>query len=132
MNAEKFDRACELIAEGQSLRAACEAVELAKTSFLRWCDEDKARADQYTRAREQGADAEFEDLQNELDEAPQMAPSGAVDAGWVAWKRLRVDTKKWALSKKAPKRYGDSTRHELTGADGRTLAQELAGLNAIK
>jgi hypothetical protein len=32
-----------------------------------------------------------------------------VDAGWVAWQRNRVDTRKWLLSKLQPKKYGDKT-----------------------
>jgi hypothetical protein len=33
-------------------------------------------------------------------------------------RRLQVDTRKWLLSKLAPKKYGDRTAMELTGADG--------------
>lgn len=115
VNAEKAAKVCELVAEGQSLRAACEAAEVAKTSFLRWCDETPELADQYARARDKGNDAEFERLQEVVDEEPAIGPSGGVDAGWVAWKRLQVDTKKWALSKKAPKKYGDKLEHNVTG-----------------
>ncbi len=32
--------------------------------------------------------------------------------------RLRVDTRKWLMSKIAPKRFGDKKTHELTGANG--------------
>jgi hypothetical protein len=32
--------------------------------------------------------------------------------------RLRVDTRKWLMSKIAPKRFGDKRSHELTGANG--------------
>jgi len=115
VNAEKAAKVCELVAEGQSLRAACEAVGVKNPTFLLWCDKDAALAEQYARAREKGIDAEFERLQEAVEEPPERGPSGGVDAGWVAWKRLQVDTKKWALSKKAPKKYGDKLDIEHKG-----------------
>lgn len=115
VNAEKAAKVCELVAEGQSLRAACEAVGVKNPTFLLWCDKDAALAEQYARAREKGIDAEFERLQEAVEEPPERGPSGGVDAGWVAWKRLQVDTKKWALSKKAPKKYGDKIDHNVSG-----------------
>jgi hypothetical protein len=110
---EKANAVCAKVAEGLSLRKACEAEGMTHPTFLRWCDEDKALADQYARARATGTDAEFEALNELQDMEPQTGPSGTVDAGWVAWKRLQVDTKKWELSKKAPKKYGDKV--ELAG-----------------
>lgn len=115
MNAEKAAQVCELVSQGESLRAACEAVGTTHPTFLRWCAENKELADQYAHAREAGSDVEFESLADMVAEQPQTAPSGAVDAGWVAWKRLQVDTKKWALSKKAPKKYGDKIDHNVSG-----------------
>lgn len=35
--------------------------------------------------------------------------------------RLMVDARKWILSKLAPKKYGDRTQTEITGADGGPL-----------
>lgn len=44
--------------------------------------------------------------------------NGGTDAGAVAKQRLQVDTRKWMLSKLAPKKYGERTAMELTGANG--------------
>ena len=115
MNAEKAAKVCELVAEGQSLRAACDSLGFSHCTFLDWCRDSEELANQYARAREDGCDAEFDRLQEAVEEQPERGPSGGVDAGWVAWKRLQVDTKKWALSKKAPKKYGDKTQHEVSG-----------------
>lgn len=115
MDAQKAAKVCELVAEGNSLRAACESVGFSHSTFLDWCRDNEELANQYARARDNGVDAEFERLQESVEEEPAIGPSGGVDAGWVAWKRLQVDTKKWALSKKAPKKYGDKTQHEVTG-----------------
>lgn len=35
--------------------------------------------------------------------------------------RLRIDTRKWHLSKLLPKKYGDKIQNELTGKDGAPL-----------
>ena len=36
----------------------------------------------------------------------------------VARNRLRVDTRKWALSKMLPRKFGDKNTTEVTGPDG--------------
>lgn len=129
MTEEQAAQVCDHVSDGKSARKACELVGVSLTTFLRRCDNDKALAEQYTRARATGTDVEFERLAELQEQPPQYGPSGAVDAGWVAWKRLQVDTKKWELSKKAPKKYGE--RLELDGGlEVRGLAQELAQLNA--
>jgi hypothetical protein len=86
-------------------------------TFLLWCDQNQALADQYTRARSVGADIEFEGLQELADEPPEKTASGSVDAGWVAWQRNRIDVRKWSLSKKAPKKYGDKVDLTHSGGD---------------
>lgn len=117
---------CDRVAEGASLRKAAQENGTTHTSFLRWCDADRELADQYTRARATGADAEFEELGALQEEKPPTLPSGAVDTGWVAWRRLQVDTKKWELSKKAAKKYGDKieTTHEV-GDSIRAVVREI-------
>lgn len=43
------------------------------------------------------------------------------DSDVIQRSRLRVDTRKWLMSKLAPKKYGDKTL--LTGADGESAPQ---------
>jgi hypothetical protein len=104
---EVADRVCERIKQGQSLRAASEAEGVHHSTVMTWARDHAAFANQYARAREIGFDVDFEQLEDMAAEPPPQTASGATDAGWVAWKRLQIDTKKWALSKKAPKKYGD-------------------------
>ena len=42
----------------------------------------------------------------------------------IARSRLRVDTRKWLLSKALPKIYGDKIQAEVTGKDGKDLIPE--------
>ncbi len=105
-----------LIAEGNSLHSACRQTEGASVgSFLRWCDADSELAERYARARCTGADVSFDKLEELQSQEPPVGPDGKVDSGWVAWRRLQVDTMKWALAKKRPQRYGDAitTTHEV-------------------
>jgi hypothetical protein len=41
--------------------------------------------------------------------------------GDVARDRLRFDSRRWYLSKLAPKRYGDKLQQEVSGPDGGAL-----------
>lgn len=115
MQPEKAQAICAAVAEGKSLRTAAKEQGLSHTAFLLWCREDQELANQYARARDTGTDAEFEDLDILQNEQPERDERGKVDPGWVAWKRLQIDTKKWALSKKAPRKYGEKieTTHEV-------------------
>ena len=102
--------------EGNSLRKACEAAEVAIGSFLRWVDEDATLAEQYTRARARLLDVQAEELEDIGDQAAM-----AETAVEVAGLRLKSDNRKWLLSKLAPKKYGDKMQQEITGKDGTPL-----------
>lgn len=119
---EKADAICASVMEGNSLRAACEEVGIKHPTFLLWVSKDKALADQYAHARQIGCDVEFESLQDIADEPPEKTASGSVDAGWVAWQRNRIDVRKWALSKKQPKKYGDKIEHDHKGGISLSLS----------
>ena len=50
----------------------------------------------------------------ELADAPPLThpETGAIDGAAVQWRRLQVESRKWLLSKIAPKRYGDRVEVE--------------------
>lgn len=112
---ERADRICEMLQKGHSLRQAAKAEGVDPSTVLRWKEANPDFAQQYARAREIGYEVDFEQLEELAAEPPPQTASGSTDAGWVQWKRLQIDTKKWALSKKAPKKYGDKveTTHQL-------------------
>jgi hypothetical protein len=91
----------------------------------RWyVDDREGFSSQYAQARDTGLDAMADELLEIGDDGSNdwMERHGQDSAGWLAngehvqRSRLRVDTRKWLLSKMAPKRYGDKLQH--TGADG--------------
>ena len=86
------------------------------STFLRWVSEDEKLADQYAHARAILLEHLSEDLIDKADEAVGVTNSGTTDTGAVAKQRLQVDTRKWLLSKLAPKKYGDRVDH--TSSDG--------------
>jgi hypothetical protein len=67
---------------------------------------------------EKRADLDFEALEDELVTTPERLQSGAIDPGWVQLQRLKVDTRKWAISHRLPKKYGDTGKIALTNASG--------------
>lgn len=104
---ERADAICARISEGESLRSVCRDIGISHSLVLKWARDNLAFRDQYARAREDGAEADFDGLQELADEQPERTASGSVDAGWVSWQKNRIDTRKWSLAKKLPKKYGD-------------------------
>lgn len=47
------------------------------------------------------------------------------DAEWIARSKLRVDSRKWLLSKLAPKKYGERQALEISNPDGSLQFGEL-------
>lgn len=112
-------RVFEAIANGVSLRKAAAAEGISHCVVLDWVRDDEALRNQYTRARELGyallAD-EIITISDEIEFEPIPGPTPdsestevRVDATAVARNRLRVDSRKWILSKMLPKLYGDRT-----------------------
>ena len=106
----KAQMVCELLeSQGvgcESLRKCCEKCDIAPSTFLRWCGDNKELAEQYARADRIATDIQFEQFHDLNDEQPPRV-GGRVDSGWVAWQRQRLDNKKWEMAKRNPKRLGD-------------------------
>lgn len=108
-----------LVGMGQGLSAfkACEVAGVPHSTFMGWLDEDANLADRYTRARENL----IERMANELLEISDKdvdIQDGKRDWSAVQKHKLQVDTRKWLLSKLAPKKYGDKVGLELSGQNG--------------
>ena len=106
---------CLRLAEGETLRSICRDKAMPdKATVLRWLA-DKKKADfrdQYARARELQADALFDEALEIADDVSgdwttDKDRKKTLDHENVQRSRLRVDTRKWAAGKLAPKRYGD-------------------------
>lgn len=122
---------CEEIASGDSLRTICakEGMPACSTVFL-WLTKHPEFSEQYVRAREAQADAMAEDILEIADDGRNdwvktQEGGEAYNGDHVQRSKLRVDARKWLMSKMAPKKYGDKITQELTGKDGAQLAAPI-------
>jgi hypothetical protein len=136
---EIADRICERLSLGESLRSICRDAGMPNAStVLRWAEAEPF-AQQYAQARARGyalLGDEIIDISDEEvtmvrrdkhaakdDENPDAMVEVVFDAAAVARNRLRVDARKWMLSKMLPKVYGDKVA--LTGDGGGAILTEL-------
>jgi len=120
------ERALAGMREGRSLRRICrEDSELPAESTIReWAFRNPEFGAAYRAARDLGLDAmadETLDVSDDSRNDTQIDPETGqpiTNFDHINRARLRVDTRKWYLSKLAPKRYGDSSTIAHTGPDG--------------
>ena len=112
---------CDKLTEGVSLRKLCAQPEFptASTVYV-WLDRFPEFAERYARAREAATEDMLEDIL-EIADHPELDPQE---------KRVRIDTRKWAMGKLRPKKYGDKQTHEIGNKEGETLKIESNAENA--
>lgn len=137
---EVAEAICERLATGETLRSICRDEDMPHESTVRaWATKDfKADPDdeneegfytQYARARDLGLDAMADELleiaddgtndwQDRLDGDGNPTGQKVVDHEHVTRSRLRVDSRKWYLSKLAPKRYGERIAQQMLDREG--------------
>jgi hypothetical protein len=103
--------------------------------MFRWLRTKDEFKQQYTKAKEESADALFEQILDIADDGSNdWVEQHSEDAGKAAYKvngeaiqrsKLRVDTRKWMAGKMRPKKYGDKIEEKDQGVD---LAQALSKL----
>ena len=106
----------------------------AESTVRAWALEDREGfSAQYARAREIGYHAMADELMDIADDGRNdwMERRGEEDAGWQAngehiqRSRLRVDARKWMLSKVLPKVYGDKQEIDHKSSDGSMSPQRV-------
>ena len=105
---------------GLSCFKSCQAAGVPHSTFIGWVNVDPDLADRYTRAREDLIERMAQEVLELSDVDVGMQPDGKKDWAAVQKHKLQVDTRKWLLSKLAPKKFGDKL--ELTGDPDRPLA----------
>jgi len=116
---EIFNDVLERIEQGESLRSVLrDSDKPSSRTFYKWLDEDDERVKQYAHACQERAVAKFESIEQDYNEKPERdKDSGKIDPAWVNLQRLKIDSKKWELSKLNPKKYGDKVETTLQGGD---------------
>jgi hypothetical protein len=133
---ELADQICEHLVSGLSLRQI-EAIEgmPTKTTILRWLGDDRFASfrDQYARARDMQAEGMADEILEIADDGRndwmEIQNRDGDSIGWkvngeaVQRSRLRIDARKWLLSKLLPKKYG-STPPDSNGEDWKSGLQD--------
>ena len=115
-NTEIASIICEQISTGMSLRSICAQDDMpAASSVFKWLIEHEEFSEQYALATEERTEAMAEDILDIADSTTEE-PNRS---------RLRVDTRKWLMSKMKPKKYGDKL-------DVSSKGEKLEGLVIIQ
>ena len=98
------------LSEGVSLRKACESHKVSSGSFCDLMVKDAELAEQYARAREAGADVQFD----AMDDLEMQVINGELDPQAF---RVAMDARKWRLGRMSPKKYGEKAcvDHNVAG-----------------
>ena len=140
---------CNEMSKGNSLRQILSTEREDwlphRDTFLEWVREDDQYSDQYARAREARADFIFEEIfdiaDDQEDDVKTVQGKEIVNHNVINRSKLRVDARKWALSKMLPKKYGDKldvttagdkiTRSGLKPEDFESIEEYNAYVNAM-
>lgn len=126
---EVGDAICERLASGWSLRKSAEEAGIHPSTVLDWCERHPEFAQQYAGARARGyqllADEILEISDESRDDIIETETGPVTNHEVIARSRLRVDSRKWMLSKMLPKVYGDKITAEHTGPNGAPLFDKM-------
>lgn len=114
---ETFNSICDKIIEGQSVKSILRQDKMPSSkTFFKWLNEDSEKVNQYARACEQRADMIFDEMLDIADDGSNDFMTKLIGDGievevlnqeHIQRSRLRIDARKWMLSKMNPKKYGD-------------------------
>lgn len=124
---ELADKICEELALGQSMRTVCAMDDMpSMATVFNWLRTKPEFLEQYARAKEESTDAMAEEVLDIADNGVNdwMEKTYGETTSWVTngealqRSRLRVDTRKWLMSKMKPKKYGE--KMDVT-SDGKAI-----------
>jgi hypothetical protein len=108
---------------GLSALKACQAAGVHQSTFNDWLNDDAKLAAEYARAREDLIERMAQEVLELSDSDVGSLPDGKKDWAAVQKHKLQVDTRKWLLSKLAPKKYGDKI--EVSGDPANPLVHRI-------
>lgn len=132
---ERFEEVCQRIEQGEPLRRVLRSDTSPMSASLFYeIVKDQTKSERYARAREIYSDIVFEEMLDIADcednDIVETEEGQRVNHDVIQRDRLRVDTRKWMLSKLQPKKYGDrlevdqKTESTITWKEERTYQQK--------
>tara|TARA_B110000093_G_C12865557_1_gene365286 strand:+ start:265 stop:696 length:432 start_codon:yes stop_codon:yes gene_type:complete len=119
------------ISEGKSLREVLRQTDKPnRSTFYEWISKDEDKSDQYVRACNDRSELIFDEIIEIADATADdiiINDEGKVitNHNVIQRDRLRVDARKWALSKMNPKKYGDKQAIEMDIKDEKPFTFEI-------
>ena len=127
------DEICWRITHGEPLVRICADEHLPHVATIyRWLIRFPIFCDMYTRAREEQADTNADEILAIADEMPPEYTDEkgrtTIDHSYLAWQKQRIEARKWTAAKLKPRKYGD--RVALEGVeDGAAIKTEDTNAN---
>ncbi len=117
---------CQRLIEGQTIKEICKDPDLpSERTVYRWLAAEHTFWQLYARAREAQMEKWSDDVVEIADDASndymdRIGKDGKIervlDPEAVQRSKLKIDTRKWLMSKLAAKRYGDKLAVDVTGS----------------
>lgn len=131
-----FDAILEDVSAGVAVRNALTERQISGRQFYAHLNASEEAVERYARAKDAALRAMADEIVALADECrigtkTTTKADGSVETvqgDMVERTRLQIDSRKWLLSKLAPKVYGDKVDHELKGSVSVTLPGPLAGV----
>jgi|SRR6185437_37721 len=122
---EIADKICERISS--TLLGTTQVAEefgITRETLFKWRFRHPEFADKYARAKENQQELAAEEILEIADDSSRDTKTikrgkeefEVENSEWINRSRLRVETRKWLMSKLAPKKYGDKLAMEHSGA----------------
>ena len=132
-----FSSILEAIEKGESLRNVLKSPDTPSSrTFYIWLEADEEKVKRYARACKERASSIFEDILSIADDSSKDVVTSedgrkSLNSEFAARSRIRIDARKWMLSKLEPKVYGDRTDITSDGKElkGTTIITLGSGVN---
>ncbi len=126
---DKIDAILDGLANGEPLRQICRREGFpAASTIVELAQRDTLFGERYARARSIGCDVIADEIIEISDESTNdwMEREGLQIANHehISRAKLRIDARKWLLSKMKPEKYSDKQTIETSGINGAPIQQE--------
>lgn len=136
---EMGDAICQRMCDGESLRQICKDESMPYMSVvMRWARDIPEFQEHYARARED-LQAHWAEQILEIADSPLMGIKTetkgeevkTITGDMIEHRRLQIDTRKWLLSKLAPKKYGEKVDLTHANPDGTNMTGPIINIGFV-